>query len=255
MVSSRVTSRSEQRLTKRQSRLAEKGVEKFPTINQLHFDLKPIKPMTHNQGKVFSAYKEESNVCLIGAAGTGKTFLSIYLALQEISDKCSPRRKLIIIRTAQPSKQIGFLPGDEKRKLEVYEAPYKAICSELYHRADAYEILKQKGIIEFHGTSFLRGTTLEDSIILIDEIQNMGYQEMRTVVTRLGNNSRLVICGDIRQDDLTSERYKETSGLSTLLQVLQKMNQVTTVEFYPEDVVRSGFVREFLLAEYDLRLY
>ena len=139
-----------QRLTKRQQRLSEKGLMKFPTIQQLHFDLNQIQPITDNQVRTFNAYNQGDNLFLHGCAGTGKTFISIYLALKEIENGRSRRRKLVIIRTAQSSKDIGFLPGSEKQKLEVYEAPYKAICAELYHRDDAYEILKQKGIIEFH---------------------------------------------------------------------------------------------------------
>lgn len=250
-----MTGRAEQRLSKRQQRLSEKGVSKFPTIGHLNFELQKIQPKTQNQNLVFKAYERGENICLLGCAGTGKTFISIYNALRDIEDRSSPIRKLIIVRTAQPTKAIGHLPGDEKKKLEVYEAPYKAICSELYHRADAYDILKTKGIIEFHSTSFLRGTTIDDAVILIDEAQSQSYIELKTVVTRTGANSRVLICGDIRQDDLSSERYKEVSGLPLLLTVLKKMQSITSVGFVPADIVRSGFVREFIEAEYELGLY
>lgn len=248
-----------QRLTKRQQRLAERGTEKqlmkFPTMGQLHLNLKDIGPITDNQITTFHAYDRGDNLFLHGCAGTGKTFISMYLALREIAEKSSRHRKLVIIRTAQSSKDIGFLPGDEKRKLEVYEAAYKAICSELYHRDDAYDILKNKGIIEFHSTSFLRGTTIDDAVILIDEAQNCRYQEIRTVLTRTGDHSRVVICGDTKQDDLTSERYKESSGLSDVMRVFNNMDGMTTVEFEIDDIVRSGFVRDFIIAENQLGLY
>lgn len=248
-----------QRLSKRQQRLAEKGTEKqlmkFPTMGQLHLNLKDIGPITDNQIKTFHAYDRGDNLFLHGCAGTGKTFISMYLALREVAEKSSRRRKVVIIRTAQSSKDIGFLPGDEKRKLEVYEAAYKAICSELYHRDDAYDILKNKGIIEFHSTSFLRGTTIDDAVIIIDEAQNCRYQEIRTVLTRTGDHSRVVICGDTKQDDLTSERYKETSGLSDVMRVFNTMSGMTTVEFEIDDIVRSGFVRNFIIAENQLGLY
>lgn len=244
-----------QRLTKRQQRLSEKGLMKFPTIQQLHFDLKQIQPITDNQVRTFNAYNEGENLFLHGCAGTGKTFISIYLALKEIENGRSRRRKLVIIRTAQSSKDIGFLPGSEKQKLEVYEAPYKAICAELYHRDDAYDILKQKGIIEFHSTSFLRGTTIDDAIILIDECQNQRYVELRTVLTRTGDRSRVILCGDTKQDDLTSDRYKETSGLADMMKVFNRMGDMTTVEFEIDDIVRSGFVRDFIIAENQLGLY
>ena len=250
-----------ERLTRRQKRLSEKGIErenqvtKFPTMTSLNFDIKHVDPITLNQVRAFNAYQNKENLCLHGCAGTGKTFLSIYLALNEIEDKRSKKRKLVIIRTAQPSKQIGFLPGTEKQKLEVYEAPYKSICAELYHRGDAYDILKQKGIIEFHSTSFLRGTTIDDAIVLVDECQNQSYQELRTVITRLGDNSRIILCGDTKQDDLTSERFKETSGLRDIMRVFDQMNQLETIQFEVDDIVRSGFVKSFIIAENELGLY
>lgn len=244
-----------QRLTKRQQRLSEKGLMKFPSIQQLHFDLKQIQPITDNQVRTFQAYDRGDNLFLHGCAGTGKTFISIYLALKEIENGRSRRRKLVIIRTAQSSKDIGFLPGDEKRKLEVYEAPYRAICAELYHRDDAYDILKQKGIVEFHSTSFLRGTTIDDSIILIDECQNQRYVELRTVLTRTGDRSRVILCGDTKQDDLTSERYKESSGLADMMKVFNRMGDMTSIQFEIDDIVRSGFVRDFIIAENELGLY
>lgn len=244
-----------QRLTKRQQRLSEKGLMKFPSIQQLNFQLKHIQPITDNQVKTFHSYDKGDNLFLHGCAGTGKTFISIYLALKEIENGRSRRRKLVIIRTAQSSKDIGFLPGSEKQKLEVYEAPYKAICAELYNRGDAYEILKQKGIIEFHSTSFLRGTTIDDSIILIDECQNQRYVELRTVLTRTGDHSRVILCGDTKQDDLTSERYKESSGLVDMMRVFDRMGYMSSVQFDIDDIVRSGFVRDFIIAENELGLY
>jgi phosphate starvation-inducible protein PhoH len=244
-----------QRMTKRQQKLAEKGIMKFPSIQQLHFNLNHIQPITDNQVKTFNAYEQGDNLFLHGCAGTGKTFISIYLALKEIENGRSRRRKLIIIRTAQSSKDIGFLPGTEKQKLEVYEAPYKAICAELYQRGDAYDILKQKGIIEFHSTSFLRGTTIDDSVILIDECQNQRYVELRTVLTRTGDHSRVILCGDTKQDDLTSERYKESSGLHDMMRVFERMGHMKAVQFDIDDIVRSGFVRDFIIAENELGLY
>lgn len=248
-----------QRLTKRQQRLATKadkgGLMKFPTIQQLNLSLKHVQPITDNQVSTFLAYEKGDNLFLHGCAGTGKTFISIYLALKEIENGRSRRNKLVIIRTAQSSKDIGFLPGDEKRKLEVYEAPYRAICSELYHRDDAYEILKSKGIIEFHSTSFLRGTTIDDAVILIDECQNQRYVELRTVLTRTGDKSRVMLCGDTKQDDLTSERYKESSGLADMMRVFERMGHMRAIQFDIDDIVRSGFVRDFIIAENQLGLY
>jgi predicted ribonuclease YlaK len=249
-----------QRLTKRQQILAEKGIGKpnlrsVPTIKQQHFDLKHIYPITENQVLTFDAYDRGDNIFLHGCAGTGKTFISFYLALREVMSGKTKRKKVVIIRNAQSSKDIGFLPGSEKEKLAVYEAAYKGICSELFHRDDAYEILKQKGILEFHSTSFLRGTTIEDAIILVDEVQNQRYVELRTVLTRTGDHSRVILCGDTKQDDLTSDRYKESSGLRDMMKVFQRMGHMSTVEFGVDDIVRSGFVKDFIIAENELGLY
>ena len=185
----------------------------------------------------------------------GKTFIALYLALQEILNKESHIRKIVLIRTPQATKQIGHLPGTEKQKMEAYEAPYRAICSELFGRDDAYEILKQKGIIEFHGTMFLRGTSIPNAIILVDEIQNQSYHEIRTVVTRTGEHSKVVICGDTKQDDLTSKRYNEESGFRQAMKVFEKIPSIKAVEFDVDDIVRSGFVRDFIIAENELGLY
>jgi len=250
-----------QRLTKRQQRLAEKGNSKkelgskVPSIQQQNFSLKSVTPITDNQIKTFNAYEDGDHLFLHGCAGTGKTFISFYLALREVMSGKTKRNKLIIIRNAQSSKDIGFLPGTEKEKLAVYESAYKAICSELFQRGDAYDILKTKGIIEFHSTSFLRGTTIDNAVILVDEVQNQRYSEMRTVLTRTGDYSRIILCGDTKQDDLTSERYKESSGLKDMMRVFDNMDSMTTIHFDLEDIIRSGFVKQFLTAEYNLGLY
>lgn len=235
-----------QRLTKRQQRLAEKQTRTC-TVQSLHMDLQQIEPITDNQYKTFKAYEQGNHLFLHGSPGTGKTYISLFLALTELSDRYSHKKKVVIIRSAQSSKDIGFLPGDEKRKLEIYEQPYKLICSELYNRGDAYEILKQKGLIEFHSTSFLRGTTIDDSIVILDEAQNLRWQESLTVLSRIGENSRVLICGDTKQDDLTSERYKEVSGISTLLRVFEAMESTRLINFTVDDIVRSGFVKDFIM--------
>lgn len=245
-------------LTRKQRRLEEKSQNTYaPTYQQKAppFELKEIYPITDNQVHTFNSYNDGEHLFLHGCAGTGKTFVSLYLALREVITNKSKRNKVVIVRNAQSSKDIGFLPGNEKQKLEVYEAAYKAICSEIFNRGDAYEILKQKGIIIFGGTSFLRGTTIEDAIILVDEVQNQRYQELRTVLTRTGDHSRIIMCGDTKQDDLTSERFKEASGLRDMMKVFNKMDTMTTIEFGLDDIVRSGFVREFLVAENKLGLY
>jgi len=236
------------RSTKRQKRQAASS-SNCGTKN--HLELRDIGPITDNQVKTFQYYNENKNVFLLGCAGTGKTFLSLYLALKEILYQKTDKRQIVIIRTAQPTKQIGFLPGDEATKMDVYEAPYRAICSELFNRDDAYEILKQKGVIVFAGTSFLRGCTINESIIIADEVQNCGYQELRTVLTRPGDKSKIILCGDTRQDDLTSKRYNEFSGIQDIMKVLGNVESMKTVIFDIDDIVRSNFVRDFIIAEYE----
>lgn len=212
-------------------------------------ELKAFGPITDNQIKAFRYYENDNHLVLYGTAGTGKTFISMYLALKQILDGRSNLHKVIIIKTAQPAKQIGHLPGTEKQKLEAYETPYKIICSQLFGRDDAYEVLKQRGIIEFHGTSFLRGCTIDDAVIIVDEVQNQSFQELRTVVTRPGDHSRIILCGDTKQDDLTSERYKEESGFRKALKIFNEMPSMKSIAFNVDDIVRGGFVREFILAE------
>lgn len=202
--------------------------------------------MTLNQESAFDAYHRDEHLFMLGSPGTGKTFLAVYLALAEVMERRSLKRRLVIVRSALSTREIGFLPGDEKRKLEVYEAPYRDACTQLFGRGDAYEVLKQRGIVEFHSTSFLRGTTLDDSVILFDECQNTTLQEWFTVLSRVGENSRVVVCGDVKQDDLTSERYKTRSGVGDLIRVFSEMNGTSLVEFGVDDVVRGGFTRELI---------
>lgn len=234
-----------QRLTKRQQRLSEK---KTPSLYSLHMDLKEIQPITENQKLAFNYYNKENHMFLLGCAGTGKTYISVYLALKEIIDKRSSINRLIIVRTAQPTKNIGFLKGDTQQKIEVYEAPYRTIINDLFGRDDAYDILKLKKIIDFQPTSFLRGVTFDNAVILLDEVQSMSQIEWITVLTRVGNDSRVMICGDTKQDDLTSERFNEKTGIYSLIDVFSGMQSTKLIEFVEDDIVRSGFVKELIIS-------
>lgn len=242
-----------QRLTNRQKRLKEKAIQKVPTLQKQHFELKKIYPKTENQEKVFDFYNQGNHLFLHGCAGTGKTFVSIYLALKEILDMRSERNRLVIIRNTQSSKDQGFLPGDEKQKAAVYEAAYKAICSDLFNRADAYDILKQKGILEFHTTSYLRGTTIDNAIILIDEFQNQSSNEIMVVMTRVGDNSRVIVCGDLIQTDHRFELDKR--NLEKIYKILLSMKNLSAVEFVINDILRSEFVKEWIIKCHEHKLY
>ena len=216
-----------------------------------HFALRHINPLTVNQQRVWDAYNNDSNLMLHGYAGTGKTFLSMYLALKEVLTSDIYKR-VVIIRSVVPSRDMGFLPGTEKQKAEVYEQPYQEICDNLFGRGDGWRILKLKRLVEFTTTSFLRGTTFNDSIIIVDECNNMNFQEIDTVMTRIGNNSRIIFCGDYRQADLHKPHDK--TGIKELMAVTRRMPSFEHVEFGIEDIVRSGVVKEYIIQKTEMGL-
>jgi len=203
--------------------------------------LQEIEPLTKNQLAVFESDK---NLVLHGCAGTGKTFISSYLAFDDIAKNYYKR--LVIIRSAVSTRDIGFLPGNEKEKSSVYEQPYKDICVELFQRGDAYDILKTKGTIDFMTTSFIRGVTLRDAIILVDECQNMSFHELDSIITRVGQGCRIIFCGDFKQSDLNK------NGLQDFLRILKEMNEFDLIEFEVHDIVRSGFVKKYITAKTSL---
>jgi phosphate starvation-inducible PhoH-like protein len=216
-----------------------------------HFELRHIKPLTVNQQRVWDAYQDGSNLMLHGYAGTGKTFLSSYLALKEVLIDETYKR-VVIIRSVVPSRDMGFLPGSEKQKAEVYEQPYQEICDDLFGRGDGWKILKMKKLVEFTTTSFLRGTTFNDSIIIVDECNNMTFQEIDTVMTRIGNNSRIIFCGDYRQTDL--HKPHEKTGIKELMNITRRMPSFDHIEFGIEDIVRSGVVKEYIIQKTEMGL-
>lgn len=217
-----------------------------------HFELRQIKPLTPNQDRVFSAYNQGYHLNLHGYAGTGKTFCALYLALNEILNKDSPYDKIVIIRSVVPSRDMGFLPGSMKEKIQVYEEPYREICDSLFGRGDGYDILKMKGIIQFTTTSYLRGLTFNKAIVILDESQNLIDSELNTVMTRMGDESRMIVCGDYRQTDLN--RHHEKEGIINFLKIIDRINTFQSVSFQREDVVRSGLVKQWILAKEDLGL-
>lgn len=206
--------------------------------------LREITPKTDAQADLLDAWKEGYHLLLQGYPGTGKSFLSMFVALGAIFDGLF--QKLVIVRSVVPSREMGFLPGTIGEKAQIYEFPYQEICSDLFQRKDAYETLKLKGAIEFLTTSFERGITINNAIVLIDEIQNMTFQELDTTVTRVGQNCRVILSGDINQSDLF-RKINDISGLPDFVKIIQAMESFDCVEFEIEDVVRSGFVKEYLL--------
>jgi len=211
--------------------------------------LKTFDPLTDNQKKFFDAYKRgDYFVALHGVAGTGKTFCAMYKALEEVLDKLNPFRKIIIVRSAVQSREIGHLPGDVTDKMEIYQQPYRQICETLFGRKDAYQRLEEQGYIEFISTSFIRGMSFDDAIIVVDEMQNMTFEEIDTVMTRVGYRSKIIWCGDYRQTDLNKKK-NDVSGILKFFDIAHHMNAFTRIEFTADDIVRSSLVKDYILAK------
>lgn len=212
--------------------------------------LRHIEPKTENQEKVFDFYEDEYNLMLHGCAGTGKTFISSYLAIADILDNVDNKKTLHIVRSVVPTRDMGFLPGNMREKSAAYEAPYNAIFTQLFGRGDAYETLKQKGQVAFTTTSFMRGLTFDDSIIIVDECQNLTFHELDSVITRIGDNTRVLFCGDFTQSDFKWDDEKD--GILKFMKVIRTMKQFRNIEFNREDIVRSSLVKEYICAKLDL---
>jgi predicted ribonuclease YlaK len=234
------------------------GVEEFPDTevkpkpnNHLRLridDLKTFQPLTENQKKFFDAYKlGDYFIALHGVAGTGKTFCALYKAIEEVLDKGNPFNKIIVVRSAVQGREIGHLPGDVGEKLEIYQQPYRQICETLFGRKDAWDRLAEQHHIEFISTSFIRGQSFDDAIIIVDECQNMNWPEISTVMTRVGYRSKIIWCGDYRQTDLTRNK-NDISGIKQFLEIAKTMSSFTHVEFTVDDIVRSSLVRDWIIA-------
>ena len=217
-----------------------------------------IKPLTENQEKFFDAYKEGRNLFAYGAAGTGKTFIALYLALKDVLDQFTPYEKVYVVRSLVATREIGFLPGDHEDKSALFQIPYKNMVKYMFALpTDAdfemlYGNLKTQGTISFWSTSFIRGTTLDNAIVIVDEFQNLNYHELDSIITRIGQDSKIMFCGDATQSDLLKDR--ERNGIADFMKVLRIMPSVDIVEFGVEDIVRSGLVKEYLLAKMELNL-
>ena len=212
-------------------------------------DLKTFDPLTDNQKLFFDAYKRgDYFVALHGVAGTGKTFCALYKALEEVMDKSNPFRKIIVVRSAVQSREVGHLPGDVHEKMEIYQQPYRQICETLFDRKDAWDRLEEQGFIEFISTSFIRGMSFDDAIIIVDEMQNLTYEEIDTVMTRVGYRSKILWCGDYRQTDLNKKK-NDMSGINRFFDIAYHMSAFTKIEFTPDDIVRSSLVKDYILAK------
>ena len=210
-----------------------------------------VKPITDTQKIVFETWKKGQNQFLFGAAGTGKTFISLYLALKDIFDQKTKYEKVILVRSLIPTRDIGFLPGDEEDKSALYQVPYQNMVQFMFEMPNEqafnslYDKLKGQGSLYFLSTSFLRGLTFDNSIIIVDECQNLNFHELDTIITRVGQDSKIVFCGDFDQSDLL--KHNEKNGLHDFLRILEEMEEFNCSEFTIGDIVRSGFVRSYLI--------
>ena len=231
--------------------LSAKQLKRKKPINQ---DLLiPIEPLTDNQKLFFESYADDKQIVAYGCAGTGKTFIALYNALKDVLNEITPYEQIYIVRSLVATREIGFLPGDHDDKAALYQIPYKNMVKYMFQLPTEtdfemlYGNLKQQETIKFWSTSFLRGTTLDNSIIIVDEFQNMNFHELDSIITRVGENSRIVFCGDGRQSDLIKD--KERNGISDFMDVLRKMPSFDIIEFDINDIVRSGLVKEYLVAK------
>lgn len=214
------------------------------------FSMRDISPMTSTQEDMFDSYRSGYNIAAIGTAGTGKTMCGLYLGLSDILND-DDYDQVIIVRSAVQTREQGFMPGTQAQKEAVYSVPYADIVNNLFGRGDAWEILKQKHSVKFMTSSFVRGLTFDNSIIIVDECQSMTYHELDSIITRVGETSRIIFCGDTAQDDLAGSRNRnDTSGLAEFINVLKRMDHsFKVVQFGIEDIVRSGLVKEYIIAK------
>ena len=220
--------------------------------------MRDIEPLTDNQKALFEAYAKDQNLVAYGVAGTGKTFITLYNAIKDVLDPSTPYEKVYIVRSLVATREIGFLPGDHDDKSSLYQIPYKHMVKYMFEmpsEADfnmLYGNLKGQDTIDFWSTSFIRGTTFDKTIVIVDEFQNLNYHELDSIMTRVGAQSKIMFCGDASQSDLI--KTNERNGIVDFMQVLRIMSSVDVIEFGVEDIVRSGLVKEYILAKLEIGL-
>ena len=217
-----------------------------------------IEPLTDNQKLLFDAYNKGQHIVAFGCAGTGKTFISLYNAIQDVLSDKTPYDKIYLVRSLVATREIGFLPGDHEDKADIYQIPYKNMVKYMFELPSAadfemlYGNLKAQETISFWSTSFIRGTTFDRAIIIVDEFQNLNFHELDSIMTRVGENTKIMFCGDATQTDLIKQN--ERNGIVDFMRVLRLMSSIDIIEFGVEDIVRSGLVKEFILAKMELNL-
>jgi predicted ribonuclease YlaK len=210
--------------------------------------MRTVEPLTQNQIRFFELYKTGSYFMgLFGSAGTGKTFCALAKALEEVLDKTNSFKRVVIVRSCVQTRDIGHLPGSIEEKQEVYEMPYKEICASLFDRSDAYERLKEQGYIRFISTTAIRGISIDDSVIVVDEAQSNTYHELSTIISRTGNRSKIIFCGDMRQNDLIKSKH-DVSGFLEFQKIARSMKEFSEINFTTDDIVRSSLVKNWIIA-------
>ena len=218
--------------------------------------LKTIEPLTPMQERAFNSYAEGKNLILHGAAGTGKTFISLYLALREVLEPSNNYEKVYMVRSLVPTREIGFLPGDHEDKSNLYQIPYKNMVKYMFEMPDdsafemLYDNLRSQETVSFWSTSFIRGVTMDNCIVIVDEFSNLNFHELDSMITRVGDNCKIIFSGDYTQSDLV--KSNEKNGVLDFMKIIQTMQSFDVVEFGIEDIVRSGLVREYLVSKINL---
>ena len=212
-----------------------------------------IEPITDNQKTLFDSYNAGKHIIAYGAAGTGKTFVTLYNALKDVLNENTPYERIYIVRSLVATREIGFLPGDHEDKSDIYQVPYKHMVKYMFQMSsDAdfdmlYGNLRAQDTIKFWSTSFLRGTTLDNAIVIVDEFQNLNFHELDSIITRIGEDSKIYFCGDATQTDL--QKTNERNGIVDFMKIIRSMPSFDLIEFGIDDIVRSGLVKEYLIAK------
>ena len=210
--------------------------------------LKTFEPLTENQRLFFEMYKGGAYFMgLFGSPGVGKTFLALYKALEEVLDKSNSFKQVVVVRSLVQLREVGHLPGNLEEKQEIYELPYKEICTTLFGRTDAWDRLKEQGHARFISTTAIRGISIDDAIIIVDENQNLNWSEVNTIITRVGHRSKIIFSGDFKQTDLIKSN-KDQTAFHDFLEVARNMKHFQEIYFTPDDIVRSSLVKDWIIS-------
>lgn len=240
--------RKERRILRQQGKI----VKQTTNSEKLNFTLEQLRPLTATQKRVFESFRRDKDIMMHGCAGTGKSFVALGLALEQVLNDHEKYKKIIIFRSSVATRDIGFLKGNAKEKVKVYEAAYNQICTKLFNRGDAYEYLKRRGLIEFESSSFLRGLTYDNCIMIVDETENHNFHELDTIYTRIGTDSKIIFSGDHSQTDFSKQWEK--NGLLSFMEIMKQLDNVDFIEFGENDIVRSDKVKNYIIAKNRLGL-